>query len=260
MKTKSIIKKAALISISALTVLLSLSSCSADTDKTPQDTGKKEKILTHQGQNLTDKVSSLKFGDKEFKLQCNSEEFQNIFGEQSTIWYSKEILDEFNKENGENEKFQNTVSTYIVQDGVFCGDVTFYQSDNSKIDVILHLGTAYDFGDKEKFDIAQDISYTENGKVKKKDFPFETDKIRFSIGQFTTGTATREQLEQYLGKGKYAELQNYSREAFAFEDFTVVTYFDPDDIFKGVYIFRTDYDDYFDDIFDKMSENISNKP
>lgn len=236
-----------MLSISAVTVLLSLSSCSADADKTPQETEKKEKILTHQGQNFTDKVSSLKFGDKEFTLNCNSEEFQNTFGEQSTIWYSKEIVDKFNKENGENVEYQNNISSYIVQDGVYCGDVNFYQADDSETGVILDLRTVFDYGNEE-FKASKDISYTENGEVKKKDFPYELDKIRFSIDGFTTGTATREQLEQYLGKGGYGPQQNHSTEMFAFEDFTLVIYFDADDVFKGVTIFRTDFEDYYKNI------------
>lgn len=252
MKTKGLIKKAALFSLSMLFALLSLSSCSADNSRIPQDTEGKEKTLTHPGQNLADKVGSFKLGDKDFTLYQDSEDFQNTFGEQSTVWYSKEIVDKFNKENGEKAEYQNNIWSYIVQDGVYCGDASFYQTDDSGTNVFFSFKTIFDYGDKETFDFATNISYTENDEVKKKDFPYEVDKIRFSVNGLTTGTATREQLEQYLGEGMYAPPQYdvaYSSEMFSFEDFILVAHFDTNDIFKAVNIFRTDFEDYYKEYF-----------
>lgn len=252
MKTSNLIKNTLLLSLSALCTLVLFSSCSTDnSDKTPQEKSK-EQILTHPGQNLTDKVNTFKLGDKDFTLSEDSEAFQNIFGEQSTIWYSKDIVEKNNKETGEDVEYQNMILSYIVQDGVYCGDAAFYETDDSGKNILLSFNTVFDYGDKEMHDKATNISYTENGEVKRKDFPIEVDKILFSIDNLTTGTATREQLEQYLGEGKYdppTEDYDYSREVFAFEDFTLVTYFDNNDIFKAVYIFNSDYNDYMSEYF-----------
>lgn len=250
-------KKTALL-LSALGALSLLSSCSfvnlsAAPKATEKEDTKNERILTHPKQYLTDKVSSFKLGDKEFSLTEDSGSFRNIFGEQYTEWYSKEIAEEERKKLGDDVEYKNMICSHIVQNGVYCADINFYQTDDSGTNVLLVFSTVYDREDKENFHIAHNISYTENGKVKKGDFPYETDKICFSVDGLTTNTATRGRLEEYLGEGHRIVSEEpdarYSMETFAFEDFTLAAYFDMDDIFKAVYIYPAKYNEYMDKYF-----------
>lgn len=239
MKTKGIIiKKAALISLSMMFALLSLSSCSADNSKTPQDTEETgtngEYTFIHSGQKLTNKVSSIKLGDKEFDLSLDFEGFKAIFGDEMTVWYSKDTVDDFNDANDENYIYDNYIYASVVQNGVFTADLGFiYNESTKKYDFLsVQTVTSYNFS-------GHNISYTENGEVKIKDFPVETDKVYFSFDSLTTGTTTKKQIDDMLGEGEIFEHSDkgYIMETCYFDDYKTVFYYDNSEIFKGIFIF-----------------------
>ncbi len=251
MNRKTKIFVAVLISLSALFTLSLLTSCSVDntnpkeSETTPESS---KKLLTHPGQNLKDKVNSFKLGDREFDLSLDFDGFKKVLGDEMTVWYSKETVDNFNEEISEyidfKYEYDGQLATYIVQNETYCGDLIFVYNDNSDKYEFFSLKTTFDYGDKEKFDTAKDISYTENGEIKEKDFPIEVDKICFSIDNLATGTTTREQLEQYLGNGEYTSDTAYSIEIFAFEDYYFAAHFDTNEVFKAAFIFPTNFGDY----------------
>ncbi len=227
--------KKLLIPILTFCIPLLFTACTnSDTQK--QDNSETEKteeeVLTHPGQYLTDKVSSFKIGDKEFTPSLDYDGFKEVFGDEMSAMHSGS--DEGTEGHNNDIIYDNKIFAFIVQDEVFCADIDFAYDENLKKYSLWFLHSVFDYGDKETYDIATNISCIENGEVKEKDFPIEVDKIVISVGDFTTGTATREQVEQYFGSGIYAHDDTYSREAFAFEDYTLYIYFDNDDIFRAI--------------------------
>ncbi|MCM1298146.1 MAG: hypothetical protein NC203_08650 [Firmicutes bacterium] len=227
------INKAKIFIIPALILSLSLLFSACGNSQAENREGS-ERALTHPGQYLTDKISSFKLGDREFGIDNDYEGFREVFGDEMTAWYSPDKL-------GEESNYDNKIMTHIVQNEVYSGDLEFAYDKNSKKFELWVLRSEFDYGDRETFDFAIDISYTENGEVKKKDFPIEVDKIAASIDDLNTGTATAKQIEQYLGKGKYESGDNYSREIFAFEDYTLVTYYDGGGIFKAMTLYPANF-------------------
>ncbi len=227
--------KKILIPIFILCLSLLFTAC-ANSDTQKQDNSEtektEEKALTHPGQYLTDKVSSFKIGDKEFTPSLNYDGFKEVFGDEMAAIHSGS--DEGSGEHNSDSIYDNKILAFIVQDGVYCADIDFAYDENLKKFSLWHFHSVFDYGDKETFDKIQGISYIENGEVKEKDFPIEVDKVVISVGDLTTGTATREQVEQYFGSGIYESGDTSAREMFAFEDYTLGIYFDSDDIFRAI--------------------------
>lgn len=226
-----------LISVSALFLVTSCSNKSEGGLDFPR---------THPDQNLSDKAVAFKLGDKTFDLSLDFEEAKKLFGEEMTVWWSKDIVDEINEEHDDiDEKYDDWIYTYIVQDGVYSADLNFkYNEKDDKFE--LHtFQTVYDFEDKEKFDVMHNVYYTENGKKQKKDFPYETDKIVFSIDGLAMGTATNEQLAGHFGKGSIDMDEDgihIRRQVCVYEDYTIVTYYNNDGVFRGIFLFPTPED------------------
>lgn len=236
-----------LLLLSALFSLSLLTSCSTDN---PDTQGKATEQITEAyginrpGEYFTDKVSSLKLGDKEFDLPLDFDGFKAIFGDEMTVWYSKE-----NDENHELEKyiFDDYIFTSVVQDGVYTAELYFIHNMNTKKYDFYMIKTVNNFILADK-DTASNISYTENGEIKIKDFPIEADKVIFSIDGLATGTATKEQIDKLIGEGEVFDHSDkgYILEAYYFEDYKMTLYYDTSQTFIGAYIF-IDTDKYTSD-------------
>lgn len=242
MNRKTKIFKAVLITFSALFTLTSFASCSIgdepkDSEAAPETT---KKSLTHPGQYLKDKKNFFSLGGKTFDFSLDVEGFKEVFGDEMTIWWSKEMEDEVKKEGediGLLPSYYDDVFATIVQNGVYSADVHFTYNKNTDKFEVQYFQTTYDFGDKEKFDIMPNVAYTENGEMKRKDFPYETDKIDFSVDGFHTGKANTEQVSERLGECVSAKSDDvcYMRQGYSFEDYNLILYYNDEGILKGVF-------------------------
>lgn len=191
---------------------------------------------------FTDVASSLKLGDKEFNLSLDYDGIKAIFGDEMTVWDSKE-----NDENHESEDyiFDDYIFASVVQDGVYTAELSFIYNKNTKKYDFCMIQTVNSFN---LGDTASNISYTENGEIKIKDFPIETDKILFAIDGLATVTATMEQIENRIGKGEVYDHSDkgYILETYVFEDYRIDLYYYINQIFSGAFIFK-DIDKYTSD-------------
>ncbi|MBD5081046.1 MAG: hypothetical protein HDT44_04700 [Ruminococcaceae bacterium] len=251
MNRKNKIIKAVLITFSALFTLSSFTSCSIgnepkDSEATPETT---EKTVTLPGQYLKDKKSFFSLGGKTFDLSLDFESCKEIFGDEMTVWWSAEIadkaysevFDELNIEYVGSADSENHIYTHIVQDGVYTANLDFiYNEETEQFDVLLFQTTFdildFNFDNKEK--IALDIAYTENGEIKTKDFPYETDKIDFSVDGFSMGKANNEQVAESLGECKIDKEEGHIRQQYLFEDYSLVLFYNNEGILKGAMILK----------------------
>lgn len=244
MNRKNKIFKAVLITFSALFTLSSFTSCSIgnepkDSVAAPETT---EKSVTHPGQYFKDKKNFFSLGGKRFDLSLDYESFKEVFGDEMTVWWSKEMEDEVKKEGediGLLPSFYDDIFATIVQNGVYSADVHFVYNDKTDKFEVQLFETIYDFGDKENFDIAKDVAYTENGEMKRKDFPYETDKIDFSVDGFSAGKANKEQIAERIGECRtYDSKEDYIVQGYYFEDYSLIMRYNGEGILNGVFIFK----------------------
>lgn len=227
MKTKSFIKNITLFSMSVLLALFSLSSCSNLISKDPQEP--EVNFFEHKGEKLTDKVCSFKLGDKEFDLSLDREGFKAIFGDEMTEYRSEDEKDLSYNDN-------RYIYADVVQNGVYTGNLTFLYNKKTKKYDFLSVESVVDH-----YFNGKNVYYTENGEIKTKDFPIETDKFTFTLSNLQTGTSNKQQINDLFGEGKDLDGDpddGYMREAYYFDDYLMIVYYDSSVIFKGVFIFR----------------------
>ncbi|MDE6580051.1 MAG: hypothetical protein K2K41_05920 [Ruminiclostridium sp.] len=107
-------------------------------------------------------------------------------------------MTEYHSEDEKDLSYNDDRCIYadVVQNGVFTGTFGFLYNENTKkydfLSIVSTMDNAYQ----------KNVHYTENGEVKTKDFPIKTDKFEFYLGDLKTGTANKQQINDFFVKKK----------------------------------------------------------